>query len=101
MKITNDMTPVATCAVANCAYNKAKSCHARAITVGDGNDPQCDTYLGNAVGHTREASRIAGVGACKVVSCKFNDDLECAAESIDIGSQGAKTIRCMTYAARY
>ncbi len=100
MNVTIAMPPVSSCAVTNCAYNKTSSCRARAITVGDGNNPGCDTFLGNAAGQTRESNRIAGVGACKVASCKFNDDLECGAESIDVGATDGINIRCMTYVPR-
>jgi len=98
MKVTNEMSPVRQCGVTNCAYNVTRSCHAKAITVGDSDNPGCDTFFEHK-GHNRETLRIAGVGACKVASCKFNDDFECTAESINIGRAGIGA-NCLTYARR-
>lgn len=87
------------CAASDCAYNVGSECHAKAITVGDGVHPGCDTYLdGIAGGHTHVDS-IAGVGACKVTGCAFNDDLECAAQSVSVGVQEGMA-SCMTYTER-
>jgi hypothetical protein len=36
------------------------------------------------------------VGACKVTACRYNDDLECGADSISVGHDKSG-IRCMTY----
>jgi hypothetical protein len=40
-----------------------------------------------------------GVGACKVSSCSFNEDLECTAESITVGLVD-KYVECLTYMMR-
>jgi hypothetical protein len=41
-----EMSNVAQCQVADCAYNKERECHAYAITVGgDAHHPQCDTFV--------------------------------------------------------
>jgi hypothetical protein len=97
MKITIEMPLVAECSVAECAYNVNKSCHARAITVGNGANPGCDTYMGSA-GHTNFPQQ-AGVGACKVRGCNFNKDLECMADSIKVGFHGTM-VHCLTYRPR-
>ncbi len=98
MKITVEMPPVAKCLVAECAYNIDKACHARAITVGDGNHPDCDTYIGSA-GHIKGSQMKAGVGACKITLCAHNNDLECTAESINVGYQGTM-VHCLTFHPR-
>jgi len=95
MKVRNEMPAVGSCEVTQCAYNVSKNCHARAITVGDAQNPNCDTYLGIPQ-RSRETQRIAGVGACKVTGCKFNDDFECSAESILVGYRGTR-INCLTF----
>ncbi len=97
MKMTIDMPTVAECTVMDCAYNMNSTCHAKAITIGDGVHPGCDTFFdGNA--HTKR-TRIAGVGACKVSGCSHNEDFEYMADRITVGFMGS-TINCMTYSAR-
>jgi hypothetical protein len=98
MKLTIDMPVVSECAVSECVYNLNKACHARAITIGDGVHPGCDTFFG-ATQHARDAGRRAGVGACKVTGCKHNDDYECSAPKIAVGYQG-KNIQCLSFHAR-
>ncbi|QOY96691.1 DUF1540 domain-containing protein [Massilia sp. UMI-21] len=93
-----DMPVVGACSVAECAYNTDNGCHARAITVGDGVHPGCDTFL-VATPHTRDTGRHAGVGACKVSSCQHNDDYECTAEQIAVGHAGHGAC-CLTYQQR-
>jgi hypothetical protein len=83
MRITIDMPSVLACEATRCAYNVDQSCHARAITVGDGSHPACDTFF-PANEHTHRADN-AGVGACKVSSCRYNDDLECSASGVRVG----------------
>ncbi len=70
--MTLEMAEVAECAAVDCAYNSDRMCRARAITVGDGVEPQCDTAYNTGL-HTR-ARTIAGVGACKVSQCRHNND---------------------------
>jgi hypothetical protein len=53
--------------------------------------------MGSA-GHTA-APQQAGVGACKVRGCTFNNDLECMADNIKVGFHGAM-IHCLTYRPR-
>lgn len=97
-KMTIDMPMVAQCNVTDCAYNLEKKCHARAITVGDGVHPGCDTYFMSS-SHVHEKKRMAGIGACKVSQCRNNTDLECMADSINVGRSG-NSINCMTFMAR-
>ncbi|MDP5210060.1 MULTISPECIES: DUF1540 domain-containing protein [unclassified Microbulbifer] len=94
MIIATDMPEVSRCAVTQCAYNANDGCHARAITIGNGIDPDCDTFLANSK-HTNSA-RTAGVGACKMENCKFNDDFECSADSIQVGRSGNSN-NCLNY----
>lgn len=98
MKMTVEMPPVSSCGVTECAYNVDQGCHARAITIGDGVFPGCDTILSTSP-HTRDRERIAGVGACKVSPCTYNEDYECMADSIAVG-YGEKGVCCLTFAAR-
>jgi hypothetical protein len=93
-----EMPPVNQCDVKTCGYNVEACCHAKAITIGDGDNPGCDTFF-NTGKHCKDGERIAGVGACKVSGCQFNNDFECSAESIEVGFVGNK-INCRTYKPR-
>ena len=95
MKMTIDMPVVSGCAVSECAYNVDEQCHARAITIGDGVHPGCDTFL-SASKHTHDDQRVAGVGACKVSGCSYNEDFECIADQITVG-RSAGDINCLTF----
>ncbi len=97
-KITLEMPLVTKCSVDECAYNSKSNCHARAITVGNPILPGCDTFLA-AEHHATQSAQIAGIGACKTAGCKFNDDLECVAESIQVGLIRSKP-HCMTFTLR-
>lgn len=90
-----DMAKVQKCSVDDCAYNKDNKCHALAITIGDGDNPQCDTYC-HASNKGGEASAVAGVGACKVAICRFNQMLECTAGRVNIGWKGQEA-DCLTF----
>lgn len=94
-KITIEMPEVLKCEVTECSYNTNESCHARAITVGDGAEPHCDTYFQYPL-HSKNDSTIAGVGACKVVACHFNNDFECEADSIQVGYENHEAY-CLTF----
>lgn len=94
---TIDMPDVAACDARDCAYNKEGNCHARAITVGDGVHPGCDTFL-QSRDHSRRADN-AGVGACKVKACKHNDDFECQARAIRVGRRQDDVV-CLTFLPR-
>ena len=82
-----EMTQVKSCDVGNCAYNSEQKCHALAITIGDLNNPMCDTYCQSSTKGGFEEN-IAGVGACKVESCAHNQSLECNCSGIEVGYKG-------------
>lgn len=93
---TNRMPGVTECAIAACAYNSNKACHAIAITIGDGERPMCDTFFKSSKhGGIKDT---AGVGACKVSACRHNMEFECGAASIRVG-QEADHGKCLTFAA--
>lgn len=94
-KITIEMPNVSECTVTECAYNTEQKCHARAITVGDGSNPMCDTFFQSPT-HTSATGIIAGVGACKVSICKFNEQFECQAQSIKVGHKQGD-VECLTF----
>lgn len=95
--ITIEMPYVDECSVTECAYNVNNDCHAKAITVGNGVHPACDTFFDGG-GHTRATQRIAGIGACKVSHCTYNEDLECMADHIQVAK--SPDVRCMTFQPR-
>lgn len=97
MKITIEMPNVSGCQVTECGYNRDKACHARAITIGDGVHPGCDTYFSPGQ-HVQNTIQRAGVGACKVTGCRYNSDFECGADNIQVGFAG-DAINCLTYTA--
>ncbi len=97
-KVTIEMPVVRKCMVNECCYNANSKCHARAITIGDSVHPACDTYLAG-MSHTLHTKQIAGIGACKTASCKHNEDLECMAESIQVGMIKNEA-NCMTFSMR-
>jgi len=97
-KQTIEMPLIEQCAATQCSYNISGACNARAITVGDGNHPQCDTFVAVS-NHALKSPNRAGVGACKVASCRHNDDLECTAELIQIGRHAGHA-DCLTFASR-
>lgn len=82
-KFILEMPVVTQCTASECVYNAGSNCHARAITIGDSMFPACDTFLAEL--HRTKSTQVAGIGACKYVTCQFNDDLECMTESIRIG----------------
>lgn len=90
-----EMAIVEMCEVSACAYNERGSCHARAITIGDGDHAACDTFFPRAQ-HVPGQTPAAGVGACKVSVCKHNSDLECTADLVRIG-QHAGHADCQTF----
>jgi hypothetical protein len=96
--ISIEMPLVKMCDVSTCGFNSSGNCRAKAITIGNSTNPDCDTYF-DSIGHSSETKRIAGVGACKVSGCKFNDDYECTADSISVG-YNSKLVKCLTYMPR-
>jgi hypothetical protein len=93
-----EMPTVSQCSVSECAYNTDDCCHARAITVGDGVHPGCDTFFGSAA-HSIAKDRHAGVGACKVSVCRHNEDFECGANSISV-ARSNDSVCCQTFQQR-
>jgi hypothetical protein len=95
MEFMLEMPMIEECDVSNCAFNHNETCHAKAITVGDGVTPGCDTFM-SASQHVQNTVLRAGVGACKVSGCEHNTDFECGAEG---GSVAARDdgVFCMTY----
>ncbi|MCE7080268.1 DUF1540 domain-containing protein [Streptomyces sp. ST2-7A] len=87
---------ISECTAASCAFNTEHSCHAPAITVGNVQDPLCDTYL-TASDKGGDPSSTGRVGACKMADCRHNDHFECHAPGISVGYQDDK-VDCLTYA---
>jgi hypothetical protein len=85
-----EMTRVKSCEVAECAYNSKKMCHALAITIGDLDNPMCDTFCQSATQGGNEEN-VAGVGACA-----HNQSLECDCEGIDVGYKEAE-VDCLSF----
>jgi len=97
--ITISMPLVSACYVTKCAYHVSANCHARAITIGDGTNPACDTYLclqDPGEDHVKPDPIVAGVGACKVQSCRHNQRYECMADEISVGNFSDR-VNCLTY----
>jgi hypothetical protein len=90
-----EMPQILACDATECAYNQNQKCHALAITVGDGDRAQCDTFW-KAASKGGILSIIGGVGACRATNCRFNQDLECSARSINVGHQGTE-VDCLTF----
>lgn len=98
MKVAIEIPAVSECTVVECAYNQARRCHARAITVGDLDQPECDTYF-QSHNEVRDPNITAGVGACKAIQCRFNRELECTAPQIQVAyNEGHAS--CMTFETR-
>jgi hypothetical protein len=92
------MSKVAECSVAKCAYNQVDTCHAGAVTIaGPSGQAGCATYIPLTIkGGFAQAS--AAVGACQHLECAHNADLECAAPAIQVGLHGATSADCLTFA---
>lgn len=92
------MPKILSCSVLECAYNKNSECHTPAITVGDGDHAECDTfYRAQSKGGVNDI--IGGVGACKAHMCKFNKSFECVAPGINVASH-SEHADCKTYSPR-
>ncbi len=86
---------VAECTVPECVYNRGSRCYAIAITVGNGEIPECLTFhSSNNRVPRREAN--ADVGACKVPECAHNRDYACTARRVYVGYQ-FNQIACLAY----
>lgn len=90
------MPKILSCSVLDCAYNINSECHTMAITVGDANHAECDTfYKAGAKGGA--ADLVGGVGACKVSLCRFNRSFECNAPGINVAPHSGHA-DCKTFA---
>ena len=89
---------VTICEANDCAYNRDSQCHAKAITIGDGVNPKCDTFC-MAARKGGDAATMAGVGACKVSICAYNSNLECLAPKITVGYSEQEP-DCLTFEPR-
>lgn len=94
MKMSANMPKVMKCSMRKCAYNNDGGCHARAITIGDGTVPHCDTLF--QCGSHCKSRNSAGVGACKVSGCTHNSDFECQAPRISVGMSKGR-VMCKTF----
>ena len=75
------MSPIQSCAMSNCAYNRNNECTTMAINVGA--HAECNTYIhGSARGGFPDAR--GGIGACLAAECRYNKQLECAAPCIAV-----------------
>ena len=86
-------TAVRTCAATACSFNNDHDCNALAITIaGAESQPTCGTFaqLDARRPVTGDAS---SVGACHRLECKYNSDLMCTAEGIEV----TDTVTCATY----
>ncbi len=90
-----EMPKVMKCEISDCSYNMDNSCHAMAITIGNGMLPRCDTFCKSAM-KGGDANCMACVGACKTSSCSYNSNLECEATAITVGYKGQEP-NCMTF----
>ena len=91
------MPPIMNCEATACAFNRESKCHALAINVGGPNDPRpnCDTFFKTRTRCGRDDA-LAGVGACKVLTCKFNELLMCLAPNVNIQVYREQA-ECATY----
>ncbi|MBB5158436.1 DUF1540 domain-containing protein [Saccharopolyspora phatthalungensis] len=90
-----EMPLVNRCTAENCAFNREMTCHALAITIGDPEHAQCDTFCSAPVAGGDPAA-VGHVGACKMVDCRYNLHLECQAPGISVG-YGPDIVDCLTY----
>lgn len=97
MQVSTTIPEVMLCTVGECAYNAGNGCHARAITIGDGSTPACDTLFCGAP-RVQAKNIHGGVGACKIINCAHNKDLECTADSIAVGLVTG-SVNCLTFDA--
>jgi len=95
----SDMPKVTQCEATDCAYNVEKVCHAMAITMSSGSEPECLTYLsGQKKGGDQQT--VGKVGACKAEHCEYNQNLECHAPGISVGQKESDEASCLTFEVR-
>jgi hypothetical protein len=90
-----EMSKVIKCDAGDCAYNTDNRCHATAITIGNADNPRCDTFC-QAPTKGGNTSRTAGVGACKISYCIYNLNLGCGAPQISVGCKKHEP-DCLTF----
>lgn len=93
--MTTTMPAVRECTVSTCGYN-SDGCRAFAITV-VAETSACGTFIPlQAKGGVGGA--VAQVGACSRTDCRHNADLECTADSVEVGP-GANDLSasCLTF----
>ena len=90
---TLEMPAVSECTVTGCSYNH-DGCHAYAVNINSSAD--CGTFL--SLNQKGGLDVVAQVGACQRQDCVHNEDLECRAPSITVGSTTADA-SCLSYQA--
>lgn len=98
MRMILDLPAVASCTVEGCAFNTQKKCHAKAVTIGNSGNPSCDTFHPSSH-HTGNVRMLAGVGACKTEDCTNNENFECTAAEIHVGTNRGHNV-CLSYQRR-
>ncbi|MDO4888689.1 MAG: DUF1540 domain-containing protein [Actinomycetaceae bacterium] len=89
-------TLVSACTATACSYNNG-GCTAFAITVGgSGAKPTCGTLVKLDARGGLPTSK-GQVGACQRLECKYNSDLMCTAEAIEMAGD---TAECASFVAR-
>ncbi len=96
MTTMQELPPVQDCSVNSCSYNSDSACHAGAITIA-GDHAHCGTFV--EISFRAGLDRSGLVGACHRSDCRHNQQLECSAPGIRVGS-GAAAADCLTYEAR-
>jgi hypothetical protein len=96
MTTMQELPPVQDCSVNSCSYNSDSACHAGAITIA-GDHAHCGTFV--EISFRAGLDRSGLVGACHRSDCRHNQQLECSAPGIRVGS-GADAADCLTYEAR-
>lgn len=93
-----DMSSVLNCQAEDCLYNSDSTCTTFAITIG-GDEPCCDTYMNKSSSKGGVEGIIAGVGACHVSNCSYNNEFECKAEGIKVSTEAGHP-DCSTFKSK-
>lgn len=89
----NAVTTIAKCATTSCAYNDS-GCKAFAVTIAGAEKASCATFI--ALDARGGLGNGGQVGACQRLECKYNSDLMCTAEGVEISA----TQECLAYSPR-
>ena len=92
-----EISDIDSCDMTSCSYNMRNQCHTFAISVGP--HAECDTFYYRAEDQGGFEETTGKIGACVASNCKFNEQLECKAGNIDVGSHKAHA-DCRTYEPR-